>query len=92
LTKIKPLFVVLKTGLNLSWLSCPKVFEKKNQKSAQSILLLQKKLEEYQKKVRELEEHGVNRSSQKIRFVKSHFWPKGSFSNLQGFAVIHCLH
>jgi hypothetical protein len=45
------------------------VFEKKNQKSAQSILLLQKKLEEYQKKVRDLEEHGVggHRPSQKIR-------------------------
>jgi hypothetical protein len=46
---------------------CFQVFEKKNQKSAQSILLLQKKLEEYQKKVRELEEHGIHRSSQKIR-------------------------
>ena len=52
---------------NIDILFLNQVFEKKNQKSAQSILLLQKKLEEYQKKVRELEEHGIHRSSQKIR-------------------------
>ena len=51
------------------------LFEKKNQKSAQSILLLQKKLEEYQKKVRELEEHGIgsHRPSQKIRGIGQGF-------------------
>ncbi|XP_046674078.1 transmembrane and coiled-coil domains protein 2 isoform X5 [Homalodisca vitripennis] len=36
------------------------VFEKKNQKSAQNISQLQKKLESYNKKLRELEMHGVS--------------------------------
>lgn len=36
------------------------VFEKKNQKSAALILQLQKKLENYQKRLREIETHGVN--------------------------------
>uniref|UniRef100_A0A1B6FUS2 Transmembrane and coiled-coil domains protein 1 n=1 Tax=Cuerna arida TaxID=1464854 RepID=A0A1B6FUS2_9HEMI len=36
------------------------VFEKKNQKSAQNISQLQKKLESYTKKLRELEMHGVS--------------------------------
>ncbi|RZF36920.1 hypothetical protein LSTR_LSTR004608 [Laodelphax striatellus] len=36
------------------------VFEKKNQKSAQSISQLQKKLDNYSKKLRELENHGVS--------------------------------
>lgn len=35
------------------------VFEKKNQKSAQTISQLQKKLDNYHKKVRELEMHGA---------------------------------
>jgi hypothetical protein len=35
------------------------VFEKKNQKSAQSILHLQKKLEQYQKRLSDVETHGV---------------------------------
>lgn len=35
------------------------VFEKKNQKSAQIIAQLQKKLDNYQKKVHDLEMHGV---------------------------------
>jgi len=35
------------------------VFEKKNQKSAQTISQLQKKLESYSKKLRELEQHGA---------------------------------
>lgn len=36
------------------------VFEKKNQKSAQSISQLQKKLDSYSKRLRELEQHGVS--------------------------------
>ncbi|XP_039295357.1 transmembrane and coiled-coil domains protein 2 isoform X2 [Nilaparvata lugens] len=36
------------------------VFEKKNQKSAQSISQLQKKLDNYSKKLRELEHHGIS--------------------------------
>ncbi|KAG0727522.1 Transmembrane and coiled-coil domains protein 1 [Chionoecetes opilio] len=36
------------------------VFEKKNQKSAALILQLQKKLENYQKRLREIETHGLN--------------------------------
>lgn len=35
------------------------VFEKKNQKSAALILQLQKKLENYQKRLREIETHGL---------------------------------
>lgn len=35
------------------------VFEKKNQKSAQNIVHYQKKLEEYQKRLQDLQEHGV---------------------------------
>lgn len=38
------------------------VFEKKNQKSAQVISQLQKKLDIYQKRVHELETHGVVQS------------------------------
>lgn len=44
------------------------MFEKKNQKSAQSIAQLQKKLEEYQKRLRNLEENGVQlKHSHKVR-------------------------
>ncbi|XP_004583162.1 transmembrane and coiled-coil domain protein 3 isoform X1 [Ochotona princeps] len=39
------------------------VFEKKNQKSAHSIAQLQKKLEQYHRKLRELEQNGASRSS-----------------------------
>ncbi|KAB0392485.1 hypothetical protein E2I00_017191 [Balaenoptera physalus] len=42
------------------------VFEKKNQKSAQSIAQLQKKLEQYHRKLRELEQNGTPRSSKDI--------------------------
>lgn len=42
------------------------VFEKKNQKSAQSIAQLQKKLEQYHRKLRELEQNGAPRSSKDI--------------------------
>lgn len=42
------------------------VFEKKNQKSAQSIAQLQKKLEQYRRKLRELEQNGAPRSSKDI--------------------------
>jgi hypothetical protein len=37
------------------------VFEKKNQKSAQQIAQLQKKLDEYSRKVRDLEKHGLQK-------------------------------
>ena len=44
------------------------LFEKKNQKSAQSIAQLQRKLEEYQKKLRNLEERGFQQKpTQKMR-------------------------
>lgn len=38
------------------------IFEKKNQKSAVSISQLQKKLEGYQKRIKELETHGLTTS------------------------------
>jgi len=44
------------------------LFEKKNQKSAQSIAQLQRKLEDYQKKLKNLEERGLQqRPTQKMR-------------------------
>ena len=44
------------------------LFEKKNQKSAQSIAQLQRKLEEYQKKLKNLEERGLQQKpTQKMR-------------------------
>lgn len=43
------------------------VFEKKNQKSAQQIAQLQKKLDEYNRKVRDLEKHGLQKP--KIRDI-----------------------
>ncbi|KAM5252888.1 transmembrane and coiled-coil domain protein 3 isoform 3-T8 [Hipposideros larvatus] len=42
------------------------VFEKKNQKSAHSIAQLQKKLEQYHRKLREIEQNGASRSSKDI--------------------------
>ncbi|PNF30746.1 hypothetical protein B7P43_G06175 [Cryptotermes secundus] len=45
------------------------VFEKKNQKSAQSISQLQKKLESYNKKLRDLEMHGLPSSHRQPREV-----------------------
>ncbi|XP_076776145.1 transmembrane and coiled-coil domain protein 3 isoform X2 [Arvicanthis niloticus] len=42
------------------------VFEKKNQKSAHSIAQLQKKLEQYHRKLREIEQNGATRSSKDI--------------------------
>ncbi|XP_004845010.1 transmembrane and coiled-coil domains protein 3 isoform X4 [Heterocephalus glaber] len=39
------------------------VFEKKNQKSAHSILQLQKKLEQYHRKLREIEQNGASRGA-----------------------------
>nr|CAH7755785.1 unnamed protein product [Callosobruchus chinensis] len=45
------------------------VFEKKNQKSAQVIAQLQKKLDAYQKKVHELEKHGAIQSHRPPREV-----------------------
>ena len=44
------------------------LFEKKNQKSAQSIAQLQRKLDDYQKKLKHLEEHGFHQKpTQKMR-------------------------
>lgn len=43
------------------------VFEKKNQKSAQSISQLQKKLESYNKKLRDLEVYGLPSSHRQPR-------------------------
>lgn len=45
------------------------VFEKKNQKSAQSISQLQKKLESYNRKLRDLEMHGLPSSHRQPREV-----------------------
>lgn len=45
------------------------VFEKKNQKSAQVISQLQKKLDTYQKRVHELETHGLVQSHRPPREV-----------------------
>lgn len=43
------------------------VFEKKNQKSAQSIVHYQKKLDDYQKKLNHLQEHGIQlKQTQKL--------------------------
>ncbi|XP_031539117.1 transmembrane and coiled-coil domain protein 3 isoform X2 [Vicugna pacos] len=42
------------------------VFEKKNQKSAHSIAQLQKKLDQYHRKLRELEQNGAPRSSKDV--------------------------
>jgi DNA-binding transcriptional MerR regulator len=43
------------------------VFEKKNQKSAQSISQLQKKLESYNKKLKDLETHGLSSTHRQPR-------------------------
>ena len=43
------------------------VFEKKNQKSAQSISQLQKKLDSYNKKLRDLEMHGLSSTHRQPR-------------------------
>ncbi|XP_036747024.2 transmembrane and coiled-coil domain protein 3 isoform X6 [Manis pentadactyla] len=51
------------------------VFEKKNQKSAHSIAQLQKKLEQYHRKLREIEQNGASRSSKDI--------PKDSLKDIQ---------
>jgi len=42
------------------------VFEKKNQKSAQSIQQLQRKLEHYHRKLREVEQHGIPRQPKDV--------------------------
>ncbi|KAH0630199.1 hypothetical protein JD844_012923 [Phrynosoma platyrhinos] len=42
------------------------VFEKKNQKSAQTILQLQKKLEHYHRKLREVEQNGIPRQPKDV--------------------------
>ena len=54
--------------MSSQFVSLLQLFEKKNQKSAQSIAQLQKKLEEYQKRLRDLEENGVQQKhSHKVR-------------------------
>ncbi|KAM6473524.1 transmembrane and coiled-coil domains protein 1 isoform 1-T1 [Liasis olivaceus] len=42
------------------------VFEKKNQKSSQTILQLQKKLEHYHRKLREIEQNGIHRQPKDV--------------------------
>ncbi|XP_049638787.1 transmembrane and coiled-coil domain protein 3 isoform X2 [Suncus etruscus] len=66
------------------------VFEKKNQKSAHSIAQLQKKLEQYHRKLREIEQNGTARSSKdlpaslKDAQVKSRTAPHGLESSKSG--------
>lgn len=66
------------------------VFEKKNQKSAHSIAQLQKKLEQYHRKLREIEQNGAARSSKdlppslKDAQVKSRTAPHGLESSKSG--------
>ena len=51
-----------------SSVSSLQLFEKKNQKSAQTIAQLQRKLEEYQRKLRDLEQFGVHQKpSHKVK-------------------------
>ncbi|XP_035228869.1 transmembrane and coiled-coil domains protein 2-like [Stegodyphus dumicola] len=66
------------------------VFEKKNQKSAQLITQLQKKLENYNKRIRELETHGLPRGvlrdmGQGLKDVGANI--KGGISGLSGGVV-----
>ncbi|XP_071039358.1 transmembrane and coiled-coil domains protein 2 isoform X2 [Parasteatoda tepidariorum] len=66
------------------------VFEKKNQKSAQLITQLQKKLENYNKRIRDLETHGLPRGvlrdmGQGLKDVGANI--KGGISGLSGGVV-----
>lgn len=63
------------------------VFEKKNQRSAQTIAQLQKKLENYNKRIRDLETHGLPRGMlrQGLKDVRANI--KGGISGLSGGVV-----
>ncbi|NXI44078.1 TMCC1 protein, partial [Galbula dea] len=61
------------------------VFEKKNQKSAQTILQLQKKLEHYHRKLREIEQNGIPRQTKDV-FRDMHQGLKDVGAKVTGFS------
>lgn len=61
------------------------VFEKKNQKSSQSILQLQKKLEHYHRKLREVEQNGIARQPKDV-FRDMHQGLKDVGARVTGFS------
>ncbi|NXA89661.1 TMCC1 protein, partial [Melanocharis versteri] len=61
------------------------VFEKKNQKSAQTILQLQKKLEHYHRKLREIEQNGIPRQPKDV-FRDMHQGLKDVGARVTGFS------
>ncbi|NWU93334.1 TMCC1 protein, partial [Upupa epops] len=61
------------------------VFEKKNQKSAQTILQLQKKLEHYHRKLREIEQNGIPRQTKDV-FRDMHQGLKDVGARVTGFS------
>ncbi|KAK2534765.1 Tmcc1 [Columba livia] len=61
------------------------VFEKKNQKSAQTILQLQKKLEHYRRKLREIEQNGIPRQPKDV-FRDMHQGLKDVGAKVTGFS------
>ncbi|XP_007954933.1 transmembrane and coiled-coil domains protein 1 [Orycteropus afer afer] len=61
------------------------VFEKKNQKSAQTILQLQKKLEHYHRKLREVEQNGIPRQPKDV-FRDTHQGLKDVGAKVTGFS------
>ncbi|XP_032761748.1 transmembrane and coiled-coil domains protein 1 isoform X1 [Rattus rattus] len=61
------------------------VFEKKNQKSAQTILQLQKKLEHYHRKLREVEQNGIPRQPKDV-FRDMHQGLKDVGAKVTGFS------
>lgn len=61
------------------------VFEKKNQKSSQNILQLQKKLEHYHRKLREVEQNGIARQPKDV-LRDMHQGLKGVGARVTGFS------
>ncbi|XP_068109123.1 transmembrane and coiled-coil domains protein 1 isoform X1 [Hyperolius riggenbachi] len=61
------------------------VFEKKNQKSSQTILQLQKKLEHYHRKLREVEQNGIARQPKDV-LRDMHQGLKGVGAKVTGFS------
>ncbi|XP_075039805.1 transmembrane and coiled-coil domains protein 1 isoform X2 [Mixophyes fleayi] len=61
------------------------VFEKKNQKSSQNILQLQKKLEHYHRKLREVEQNGIARQPKDV-LRDMHQGLKGVGAKVTGFS------
>ncbi|NP_001136386.1 transmembrane and coiled-coil domains protein 1 [Xenopus tropicalis] len=61
------------------------VFEKKNQKSSQNILQLQKKLEHYRRKLREVEQNGIARQPKDV-FRDMHQGLKDVGARVTGFS------